>query len=425
MKSILQQRNARNVRERHIHSHNNANNDIHHNDARNQHQRQHQGHSRRRHGHHDDHHNNQHKLAQGAHINKLDNDDYDDGNDNDNSAEANANDDDITATTYEANMKERGLNTKDLNNTEKADIDLVFFNRVAKVGSQSLMQLMTRLGKLNGFSTSRDSGKRYETVLIGPHQQRELIKEVLTKPKPHAYSQHLAYINFKRFHLPQPIYVNLVRHPIERVISWHYYVRAEWYYKDMKAKLGDQAPPRPSDEFMQMDLDTCVKTKNIYCQFNQDEIANQSGDHRRQTLFFCGQNRKLCLPFNSAAAMQKAKRTVEEEYAVVGTWEDTNITLSVLEHYIPRFFKHAKVVYHMGKEQLSVVNKNPVKRPVSQETRDILSKNFTNEIEFYEFCKQRLYLQYSTISNFGRLDNDDYVLIPEHSDDDQIYDDDY
>lgn len=44
--------------------------------------------------------------------------------------------------------------------------------------------------------------------------------------------------------------------------------------------------------------------------------------------------------------MQKAKRTVEEEYAVVGTWEDTNITLSVLEHYIPRFFKHAKVVYH-------------------------------------------------------------------------------
>lgn len=44
--------------------------------------------------------------------------------------------------------------------------------------------------------------------------------------------------------------------------------------------------------------------------------------------------------------MQKAKRTVEEEYAVVGTWEDTNITLSVLEHYIPRFFKHAKTAFH-------------------------------------------------------------------------------
>lgn len=44
--------------------------------------------------------------------------------------------------------------------------------------------------------------------------------------------------------------------------------------------------------------------------------------------------------------MQKAKRTVEEEYAVVGTWEDTNITLSVLEHYIPKFFRNAKTVYY-------------------------------------------------------------------------------
>lgn len=53
-----------------------------------------------------------------------------------------------------------------------------------------------------------------------------------------------------------------------------------------------------------------------------------------------------CRPFNSKAAMQKAKRTVEEEYAVVGTWEDTNITLSVLEHYIPKFFTNAKTVYY-------------------------------------------------------------------------------
>lgn len=53
-----------------------------------------------------------------------------------------------------------------------------------------------------------------------------------------------------------------------------------------------------------------------------------------------------CRPFNSKAAMQKAKRTVEEEYAVVGTWEDTNITLSVLEHYIPKFFRNAKTVYY-------------------------------------------------------------------------------
>lgn len=56
-------------------------------------------------------------------------------------------------------------------------------------------------------------------------------------------------------------------------------------------------------------------------------------------------------PFNSKVAMQMAKKTVEEDYAVVGSWEDTNITLTVLEHYIPRYFKNAKVAYYRKFEQ--------------------------------------------------------------------------
>lgn len=46
--------------------------------------------------------------------------------------------------------------------------------------------------------------------------------------------------------------------------------------------------------------------------------------------------------------MQRAKHTVESEYSVVGSFDGdlTNITLQVLEHYIPRFFKDAFKVYH-------------------------------------------------------------------------------
>lgn len=73
----------------------------------------------------------------------------------------------------------------------------------------------------------------------------------------------------------------------------------------------------------------------------------------------------------------------------------------------------------MGKERLSRVNKNKDKRPVSDFTREILRKNLTNEIEFYEFCKQRLYMQYAAINDGEKLDNDDYMLIP-----DREYDDD-
>lgn len=66
-----------------------------------------------------------------------------------------------------------------------------------------------------------------------------------------------------------------------------------------------------------------------------------------------------------------------------------------------------------GRDRFSRVNKNNVTRPISEETRMILSKNLTHEIEFYEFCKQRLYLQYNAISDGQSLDNDDYMLIPD------------
>ncbi|XP_064546012.1 heparan sulfate 2-O-sulfotransferase pipe isoform X2 [Drosophila montana] len=300
-----------------------------------------------------------------------------------------------------------------LNNTKNAEVDFVFFNRVPKVGSQSLMELMRRLGKINGFVHSRNPGSAKETIMLPKEGQKDLIGDLLTRPKPHIYSQHIAYINFTRYHLPRPIYINLVRDPIERIISWHYYVRARWYYNDMKAKLGDKAIAMPSDEFLDLDLDTCVRKHDPHCTFEQMQIKNPVGDHRRQTLFFCGMNKKLCMPFNSEMAMQKAKRTVESEYAVVGTWEDTNITLTVLEHYIPRYFRNAKVAYYLGEERLSRVNRNNVTRIVSDETRQLLRKNLTNEIEFYEFCKQRLYLQYAALGNGKRFGEDDYLLMPE------------
>ena len=50
--------------------------------------------------------------------------------------------------------------------------------------------------------------------------------------------------------------------------------------------------------------------------------------------------------FNTEIAMRKAKENVEKHYAVVGLLEDLNKTLTVLEHYVPRFFKGALDTYY-------------------------------------------------------------------------------
>ena len=43
--------------------------------------------------------------------------------------------------------------------------------------------------------------------------------------------------------------------------------------------------------------------------------------------------------------MRKAKENVEKHYAVVGVLEELNMTLTVLDHYVPRFFKGALHTY--------------------------------------------------------------------------------
>ena len=61
---------------------------------------------------------------------------------------------------------------------------------------------------------------------------------------PAAYTKHISFLDFERFQklsksrdvvedngygYKRPIFINMVREPINRIISWYYYVRAPWY----------------------------------------------------------------------------------------------------------------------------------------------------------------------------------------------------
>lgn len=98
-------------------------------------------------------------------------------------------------------------------------------------------------------------------------------------------------------------------------------------------------------------------------------------------------------PFNTEGALQRAKFAVESQYAVVGVLEDLNTTLSVLENYVPKFFRGATKVFYEEITPLNKINGNSFKPPVSEEIKNLVRRNFTREIEFYEFCRQRLHKQ--------------------------------
>jgi len=295
----------------------------------------------------------------------------------------------------ELSNEKLNLNPMDLNNTRKAKKDILFFNRVPKVGSQTTMELLKALSKKNHFMYHKDRTQKVETIKLTYNEEKWLANLVNYFEEPSVYVKHVCYVNFTQFDMDVPIYVNLVRDPVERVISWYYYVRAPWYFVERKRAFPDL--PLPNPNWLRKDFETCVRTYDRECRYIPGLKRDGFGDHRRQTMFFCGHSDD-CTGFNTEIAMKKAMENVEKHYAVVGILEDLNKTLTVLEHYVPRFFKGALNTYWEEVHMYSKINRNIYKPPVAEATKEIVRKNFTREIEFFEFCKQRLHKQYLALN---------------------------
>merc|ERR1712156_15124 len=280
------------------------------------------------------------------------------------------------------------LNPMDFNNTVKAKKEVLFFNRVPKVGSQTTMELLKSLARKNNFMYHKDRTQKVETIKLTYNEEKWLTNLLSYFEPPSVYVKHVCFVNFTQFDLDMPIYVNLVRDPVERVISRYYYVRAPWYFVERKRAFPDL--PLPNPNWLKKDFDTCVRRGDKECQYKE---GDERDDFGQLTEFFCGQDED-CTGLNTEIALRKARENVEKHYAAVGVLEELNKTLTVLEHYVPRFFKGAKDVYWNEINVFSRINRNIYKPPVAEDTKNIVRKNFTREIEFFEFCKQRLHKQY-------------------------------
>ena len=87
---------------------------------------------------------------------------------------------------------------------------------------------------------------------------------------------------------------------------------------------------------------------------------------------------------------------MDKHFAVVGLLEEWDKSLKVLEHFVPRYFEGSTELFATGKVD-KVVNKNLYKPKTSALVREMIAKNITREIEFYNYCKQRLHKQYLSI----------------------------
>ncbi len=256
-----------------------------------------------------------------------------------------------------------------------------------------------------GKSESMIKESQVERREIHAQFEKLITKEQKSKNSSSAalsYVRHIHYIDLEEFQ-PQirPTWISLVRDPLERAISWYYYQLTPWYKLKFDPELNETVlTEKVSVREVKTSLDECVEAKLPECSFNIGQPLHQGKRgpaHASQIAFFCGHDPEVCGEFGSEAALARAMENVERRFAVVGITEEFDKTLEVLEAYVPRFFRDAREVYTetMDKQK---VNRNSFKPEVSPEVRAELRRNLTLEFEFYNFCKQRLDLQYSLVS---------------------------
>ena len=252
---------------------------------------------------------------------------------------------------------------------------------------------MRKLGKKNGF-TVEFKARRNELVTDNLAGQMNEANTLLKSFFPAIFVRHYSFIDFEKFGFEwRPDWFNVIRNPVEKVISYFYYRRAPWKLKLEQNLFHDFT--MPSEDFMNKDLTTCILDESDpECRFVDGEPIGLYGNHA--IMQFCGHD-PYCTLFNNEQALAKAKNNVEQFFPVVGLVENMTMTLSVAESVMPEYFKGARKAYFEDPKIMEPKNANPSKPKVTQKIKDILTKKFRLELEFYEFCKRRLYSQYNSI----------------------------
>ncbi|XP_070177405.1 heparan sulfate 2-O-sulfotransferase 1-like [Littorina saxatilis] len=267
------------------------------------------------------------------------------------------------------------------------DDSVVIYNRVPKTGSTTLAGIMYSLCNTNKYFVIH-IGMFHSAKTISLSDQMRFLHNITTwqEKKPALYHGHIAFIDYSKFGVKRkPIFINMVRDPLARLISFYYFTRNGDDIRPSRERQKDRTM-ETFDECVERDGDDCDPV-NLWLQIP----------------YFCGHIAECWIP-GSEWALNKAKQNVLRHYLLVGLTEEMEDFITVLEAVLPRFFKGALTLYKNGNSHL---RKTAQKLPPKPETISKIHESpiWQMENDFYEFVRDHFHYikdQLFETDEFGR-----------------------
>uniref|UniRef100_A0A671LKY1 Heparan sulfate 2-O-sulfotransferase 1 n=1 Tax=Sinocyclocheilus anshuiensis TaxID=1608454 RepID=A0A671LKY1_9TELE len=263
----------------------------------------------------------------------------------------------------------------------KEDDLVVIYNRVPKTASTSFTNIAYDLCNKNHYHVLHINTTKNNPVM-------SLQDQVSFVSLVHVHYYHAGRIQIFGVK-KKPVYINVIRDPIERLVSYYYFLRFGDDYRPglRRRKQGDKKT-----------FDDCVAAGGSDCAPEKLWL---------QIPFFCGHYFE-CWSIGSKWALEQAKYNLVNEYMLVGVTEELEDFVMMLEAALPRFFKGATELYRTGKK--SHLRKTSEKKPPTKESIARLQQSdiWKMENEFYEFALEQF--QYVRAHAVREKDGELYLL---------------
>lgn len=235
----------------------------------------------------------------------------------------------------------------------------IFYNRIGKAGSESLSDFFSKaLQKSTNNLKSLAPSDRGSDEFLSQSGELELMQKLIGNDKlkwmpstgRSIMTYHAFFINFTKWSVRMPIYINLLREPGARWVSQYEFWKT---LPDIGRLTREHA----------VTLDVCLTRKGIACP-----------PLNYQTSYFCGHEPDCHDPPDDASFLVAVRHMVQN-YAAIGVLEELGAFERQLMHMFPQWFDVSKASAVNDRERANQ-NKNSKKKSPEMMRRVRAANNY-------------------------------------------------